>query len=75
MTDIILDDAQSRQLYDALAEAEEIVCSACCPSQWKCDERPPHSDKCRRIKEARFMLMSEGSWADLRASGGIAESP
>ena len=46
------------RIRDALAVAQEEVCSNLCPSTWKTAEgRPPHSEKCQGIT---YMLGMSG---------------
>lgn len=64
-----------QQIYEALTIAADVVCELKCPSVWKTGEPQPHSEECKKVRAARSAWMDHCSYADLIASGGIANAP
>jgi hypothetical protein len=70
-----MDPAVIDRLMKAADAVKDDVCSILCPSHWKTGQRPPHHAKCVELRAALFDAIDEQSYADLRASGGIAGAP
>lgn len=43
---------RNTDIIQALHQAQEDTCSLHCPSVWKTDERPPHSERCQAVSAA-----------------------
>lgn len=66
----------TERLMKAADAVKDDVCGILCPSQWKTAEgRPPHHPKCAELRAALNEAIDEQSYADLRASGGLAGAP
>lgn len=60
------------RLLKAIDAVKDDFCGLLCPSHWKTGHRAPHHPKCIELRAAISEAIDNNSYADLRASGGIA---